>query len=97
MNPHIGSNFDDFLVENDLSEEVSAVALKRVITWQIAEAMKLQKVSKTTLAKRVHTSRSAVDRVLDENDSGLTLETLTKYAKALGKVVEVRLVPATYN
>lgn len=94
MNPHIGSNFDDFLVENDLSEEVSAVALKRVITWQIAEAMKLQKVSKTTLAKRVHTSRSAVDRVLDENDSGLTLETLTKYAKALGKVVEVRLVPA---
>lgn len=95
MNPHIGSNFDDFLVENDLSEEVSAVALKRVITWQIAEAMKLQKVSKTTLAKRVHTSRSAVDRVLDENDSGLTLETLSKYAKALGKVVEVRLVPAT--
>ncbi|MNZ81658.1 hypothetical protein D3C78_1003340 [compost metagenome] len=58
MNPHIGSDFDDFLAEQGLSEEVSAAALKRVIAWQIAEAMKEQ-----------HVSRTAADRALDEDDA----------------------------
>ena len=65
MNKHIGSNFDDFLNEDDLIEEVSAGALKRVIAWQLAEAMKSQRVSKKALAERMHTSRTAVDRALD--------------------------------
>jgi len=93
MNPHIGTDFDDFLANEQLAETVSATALKRVIAWQIAEAMKAQKVSKKALAERMHTSRTAVDRALDQNDSGMTLATLASAARALGQRVEVRLVP----
>ncbi|OAJ45931.1 XRE family transcriptional regulator [Pseudomonas marginalis] len=93
MNKHIGSNFDDFLNDNGLIEEVSAGALKRVIAWQLAEAMKAQKISKKALAERMHTSRTAVDRALDQNDAGMTLATLASAARALGQRVEVRLVP----
>lgn len=93
MTPHIGSNFDDFLSEQGLTEEVTAAALKRVIAWQIAEAMKSQKVTKKILAERMHTSRTAVDRALDQNDPGMTLATLASAARALGQRVEVRLVP----
>lgn len=76
MNPHTGSDFDDFLAEQGLAEEVSAAALKHVISWQISEVMKLQKVSKKALAERMHTSRTAVDRALDQDDPGMTLATL---------------------
>lgn len=93
MNKHIGSSFDDFLNDDGLIEEVSAGALKRVIAWQLAEAMKAQKVSKKALAERMHTSRTAVDRALDGNDAGMTLATLASAARALGQRVEVRLVP----
>lgn len=93
MNPHIGSNLDDFLSEQGLTEEVTAAALKRVIAWQIAEAMKAQKVTKKILAERMHTSRTAVDRALDQNDPGMTLATLASAARDLGQRVEVRLVP----
>ena len=93
MNKPMGSNFDDFLNEDGLIEEVSAGALKRVIAWQLAEAMKSQKVSKKALAERMHTSRTAVDRALDQNDAGMTLATLASAARALGHRVEVRLVP----
>lgn len=93
MTPHIGSDFDDFLEEQGLAEEVSAAALKRVIAWQIAEAMKSQNVTKKALAARMHTSRTAVDRALDQNDPGMTLATLASAARALGQRVEVRLVP----
>ncbi|CAM3278423.1 Fis family transcriptional regulator [Pseudomonas floridensis] len=88
MNKHIGSDFDDFLAEQSLAEEVSAAALKRVI-----ETMKRQKVSKKALAERMQASRSAVDRALDQNDAGMTLATLASAARALGQRVEVRLVP----
>ncbi|MBT2338011.1 MULTISPECIES: XRE family transcriptional regulator [Pseudomonas] len=93
MNKHIGSDFDDFLAEQGIAEEVSAAALKRVIAWQIAEAMKLQKVTKKALAQRMHTSRTAIDRALDQNDAGMTLATLASAARALGQRVEVKLVP----
>ena len=93
MNPHIGTDFDDFLAGEQLVEEVSAAALKRVIAWQIAETMKAQKISKKVLAERMHTSRTAVDRALDQNDPGMTLATLASAARALGQRVEVRLVP----
>lgn len=95
MNKHIGSSFDHFLDDEGLTEEVSAAALKRVIAWQLAEAMKVQKVSKKALAERMHTSRTAVDRALDQNDAGMTLATLASAARALGQRVEVRLVPDT--
>lgn len=93
MNQHIGSDFNDFLAEQGLVEEVSAAALKRVIAWQISETMKAQKVTKKALAERMHTSRTAVDRALDQNDAGMTLATLASAARALGQRVEVRLVP----
>ncbi|HFL7938392.1 XRE family transcriptional regulator [Pseudomonas putida] len=93
MNPHIGTDFDEFLANEQLAETVSATALKRVIAWQIAEAMKAQKVTKKALAERMHTSRTAIDRALDQNDPGMTLATLASAARALGQRVEVRLVP----
>lgn len=93
MNKHKGSDFDDFLTEQGIAEEVSAAALKRVISWQLAQSMKLQKVTKKELAQRMHTSRTVIDRALDENDAGMTLATLASAARALGQRVEVRLVP----
>lgn len=93
MNEHIGSDFDDFLAEQGLLEEVSATALKRVIAWQLASAMKQQKVTKTALAARMHTSRTLVTRALDQDDAGMTIATLSNAARALGQRVEVRLIP----
>lgn len=91
-NKHIGSSFDEFLESEGLLEESEALAIKRVIAWQVAEAMKAAKVSKAALAKKMHTSRSQLDRVLDESDTGLTLETLSRAATALGYRVKVDLV-----
>ena len=93
MSQHIGSDFDDFLAEEGLDEEVSAAALKRVIAWQLEQAMKELKISKKALAERMKTSRAAVDRALDQSDPGMTLATLASAARALGQRVEVRLVP----
>jgi len=88
---NIRSSFDDFLQEESLLESSTAVALKRVITWQIAQEMKAQKLTKTELAKRMHTSRAALNRLLDENDASLTLTTLASAAAALGKKVNLQL------
>ena len=57
---NIGSRFDDFLQEEAILEDATAVALKRVIAWQIAEEMKAQQITKTELARRMHTSRAAL-------------------------------------
>lgn len=91
---NIGSRFDDFLKEVAMLDEVTAVAMKRVIAWQIAEEMKAQQITKTELAKRMHTSRAALNRLLDEEDPSLTLTTLASAAAALGKKVNIRLVAA---
>lgn len=88
---HIGSNFDDFLAEEAMLEESTAVALKRVIAWQIAEEMQAQHMTKTALAKKMRTSRAALNRLLDENDASLTLTTLASAAAALGKTIDLRL------
>ena len=91
---NIGSSFDDFLQEEYLLESSTAVALKRVIAWQIDQEMKAQKLTKTELAKRMHTSRAALNRLLDENDASLTLNTLASAAAALGKKVNLQLAAA---
>lgn len=93
-NRHIGSSLDDFLEGDGTLEEVSARALKRVLAWQLQEGMKKQGLTKVAMAKRMHTSRSALDRLLDETDTGLTLDTLTRAAKALGYKVRVELKAA---
>ena len=81
---HIGSSFDEFLKEEVLLEDATAVALKRVIAWQIAEEMKAQQLTKTELAKRMRTSRAALNRLLDQADPSLTLTTLASAAAELG-------------
>jgi DNA-binding Xre family transcriptional regulator len=93
-NPHVGSDFDDFLAEDGLLEPTTAVAIKRVIAWQITEAMKARGLSKKAMAERMRTSRSHLDRLLDEDDTGLTLETLSRAAQALGYRVKVELAAA---
>ncbi|ABM59192.1 XRE family transcriptional regulator [Verminephrobacter eiseniae] len=91
-NKHIGSNFDDFLAEEALLEDAMATAMKRVIAWQIEQEMKAQKLSKTAMATKMHTSRAALNRLLDATDTSLTLTTLASAAAALGKRVRVELV-----
>ncbi|MDD2691422.1 MAG: helix-turn-helix domain-containing protein [Simplicispira sp.] len=95
MNQHIGSSFDDFLEEEAILEDVSAVAIKRVVAWQLEQEMKAQKLTKTSLASKMHTSRAALNRLLDEEDTSLTLTTLTSAAKALGMNLRIELTPAS--
>jgi len=91
---NVGSNFDDFLKEEAMLDDATAVALKRVIAWQIAEEMRAQNLTKTELAKRMHTSRAALNRLLDEEDTSLTLTTLASAAAALGKTINLQLATA---
>lgn len=87
----IGSSFDGFLEADGLLEETSALAMKRVIAWQLTQAMKARGLSKVIVAERMGTSRSHLDRILDATDAGLTLETLSKAAKAVGCQVRIEL------
>lgn len=89
---HAGSSFDDFLKEEGLYEDVRAQAVKSVIAWQIAEEMKRQGLTKVAMARRMGTSRSSLDRLLDPDNDALVLSTLTRAATALGKEVQVSLV-----
>ncbi|MCX7145971.1 MAG: Fis family transcriptional regulator [Sulfuritalea sp.] len=93
-NPHVGSSFDDFLAEEAMLEEATAVAVKRVIAWQIEQEMAVQKLTKTAMAKKMHTSRAALNRLLDETDTSLTLTTLASAAAALGRQVRFELCAA---
>lgn len=90
-NPHVGSSFDDFLAEDAMLDEVTAVAVKRVIAWQIEQEMAAQKLTKTAMAKKMRTSRAALNRLLDETDTSLTLTTLASAAAALGKRMRFEL------
>ena len=91
---HIGSNFDELLKAESLLEHSTAVAVKRVIAWQIEREMEKQNLTKTSMAKRMHTSRAALNRLLDESDTSLTLITLVSAATALGKIIKFELKPA---
>jgi hypothetical protein len=90
-NKHIGSDFDDFLKEDGILEEAVAAAVKRVIAWQLTEAMKRLHISKTEMAARMHTSRSVVNRLLDEDDTGITLATLSRASLAIGIPLKIEL------
>jgi DNA-binding Xre family transcriptional regulator len=92
-NKHSGSSLDDWLEEEGLLEDATAVAVKRVIAWQILQAMKKQQITKTDMAKRMHTSRAALNRLLDESDTSVTLMTLASAATALGKKMQFQLQP----
>ncbi len=87
----IGSDFDDFLTQEGLYEEVTAGAVKRVLTQQIAEAMKAGDISKSEMARRMRTSRSQLDRLLDPANTKIRLDTLFKAARAVGRSVRLEL------
>jgi len=91
-NKSIGSSFDDFLVEEGISGEVEAGAIKKIIAYQLQEAIKKEQLTKTALAIRLETSRAAVDRILDPENESITLLTLKKAANVLGKKLRLELV-----
>ena len=89
---NIGSSFDDFLREDGTYEEVTATAVKRVLARQIVQEMASQHISKTAMAKRMHTSRAALERLLDPESDAVTLNTLFKAASAVGRQINLELV-----
>ena len=88
---HHGSSLKSFLAEDGLLEEASLVASKKVIAAQIAEAMKIKGLTKTAMAAEMATTRAQLDRLLDPNNDGVTLGTLKRAAKALGKTLRLEL------
>jgi predicted DNA-binding protein (UPF0251 family) len=91
---HRGSDFRDFLKEQGLLGEVEARALKQAMSLQISRLLDEKSVTKAEMAARMKTSRAAVDRLLDASNSSVTLNTLGKAARALGRKVKIELVPA---
>lgn len=93
-NPHIGSSFDDFLAEGGILEECEAAALKEVLALQIEAAMRELGLNKVQMARRMHTSRAQLDRLLDPGNTSVTLNTMQRAAAVLGKRVRLDLVDA---
>jgi len=90
-NPHTGSSFDDFLEEEGIYEECTVRALKRVLAWQVEQEMHRQKITKSAMANRMNTSRSQLDRLLDPENTGVSLETLYRAATAIGRDLDIKL------
>jgi len=88
---HTGSTFDNFLAQEGIQQEVEAVAIKRVLAWQLERAMQEQRKTKQAMAKQLRTSRSQLDRLLDPQNASVTLDTITRAARALGKRVTIRV------
>ena len=93
-NQYRGSNFDDFLQEEGILEEVELKAAKRTVALQLEKLRQKQSLSKSAMAERMHTSRAALDRLLDVSNPAVTLTTLDKAARVLGRKVKIELVAA---
>lgn len=91
---HSGSSFESFLEEEGILDEVDAVAIKRVLAWQLSEAMKKRKLSKKAMAERIGTSRSQLDRLLDPENGAVHLQTMAKAARAVGKRLRIEMIDA---
>ena len=89
---NIGSNFDDFLQEEGILAEVERAAIKEVVASQILNLMSEQKISKVEMSRRMGTSRSALDRLLDPSNASVSLKTLDKAASSLGRKLNIQLV-----
>jgi hypothetical protein len=90
-NPHVGSSFEEFLDEEGLLEECTNTALKRVIAWQVEQAMQERGLTKAAMARQMYTSRAALDRLLDPENTSVTLNTLQRAAAVIGKRVHISL------
>lgn len=93
-NKHRGSSLRDFLEDDGILADVEAAALKRALALKVADLMEQCDLNKTTMATQLRTSRAAINRVLDPNNTSVTLTTLSKVAKSLGRKVKIELVPA---
>jgi antitoxin HicB len=91
MNDRSGSTFDSFLEQEGIREEVEAVAVKRILAWQLEQAMKQQQKTKQAMARELRTSRSQLDRLLDPQNTAVTIDTVTRAARVLGKRVVLRI------
>ena len=89
MNKFNGSNFDDFLAEEGILEEVTVRAQKRLLALQIAAIMADANLTKTELAARMNTSRSQLDRLLDPKNTTITMESLARLARAVGRQLKI--------
>src|SRR5260370_29670616 len=89
-----GSTFDSFLEEEGIREEVEAIAIKRVLAWKLQQTMREQRKTKQAMARQLHTSRSQLDRLLDPRNVSVTLDTITRAARALGKRVIIPMADA---
>ena len=92
--PHIGSDFDEFLVEEGLYDEAQAVAVKRVLAHELETSMAKAQLTKAAMARRMGTTRAQLDRLLNPDNPSTTLQTLVKAAGAVGKRVKISLVKA---
>ena len=88
---HLGSNFEDFLESQGLLEDCRASAIKFALARELERAMTRQKITKAEMAKRLKTSRSGIDRLLDPDNTSITLNTMAKVASLLGKRIEFAL------
>jgi len=88
---NIGSSFDDFLREEGLLEEATAIAVKRYVAFELQRMMTAQDITKSEMARRMGTSRSALDRLLDPDNASVTLQTLQSAARALGGRLKIEL------
>jgi len=91
---HSGSTFDSFLEEEGIREQAEAVAIKRVLAWQLERAMQEQQKTKQAMARQIHTSRSQLDRLLDPRNASVTLDTIARAARAVGKRLIIRMTDA---
>lgn len=91
MSKHLGGDFDEFLHEENMQEEVTAAALKRVFAWQLEQAMKARHINKSDMAKRMNTSRTVVNRLLDADDTSVTLATLARASVAVGMPLKIEM------
>lgn len=91
MNKHIGSSFNDFLKDEGIREEATAHAIKRVLAWQIEQAMTEQGITKSAMAKRMKTSRAQLDRLLDPDNDKVQLDTVQRAAAAVGRTLHLEL------
>ena len=94
-NAHIGSTFESFLDEQGLKNEVDLIAQKRVIAWQIEQAMAEENITKADMAARMNTSRTQIDRLLDPQNNRVQLDTLQRAALAVGRSLKVELARTT--
>jgi len=90
-NKHLGSDFDDFLLDEGLLAQAEATAIKRVLAFQIQKEMEERQLTKSALAKIMNTSRSSLDRLLDPDNPSVTLVTMESAAIALGKKLKIQL------